>query len=95
MDAAVSIPGTRWRIGLDGLLGLIPVVGDGVAAAIALYIVAEAYRLKAPPLLLLRMLANIALDFLVGLVPVFGDIADVGFRANRRNVELLRRMQLD
>jgi hypothetical protein len=91
LDAALRIPGTRWRIGLDGLLGFIPGLGDAATSLIALYPVIEAWRLGAPPAVLARMLGNLGLDLAVGAVPLLGDVFDVAFKANRRNVHLLRR----
>ena len=91
LDEAFRIPGTRWRIGLDGLAGFVPGIGDGVTALVALYPIIEAYRHGAPAGLIGRMLANLGIDTAVGAVPVLGDIFDVTFKANRRNVELLRR----
>lgn len=90
LDRAVRIPGTRWRIGLDGILGLAPGIGDGATALIALYPLVEAWRLGVPPAILVRMLANIGIDGAVGSVPLAGDIFDVAFKANTRNVALLR-----
>ena len=92
MDSAVGLPGTRFRLGVDGLLGLAPVAGDAVSAAIALYIVWEARRLGAPPSLVARMLGNVALDAFGGSVPLLGDLFDVAFKANVRNVDLLEDM---
>lgn len=91
MDEAFPIPGTRRRIGFDGIVGLLPVIGDGLTAVIALYPVVQAYRHGAPASLIVRMLANIGIDTTVGAVPFLGDLFDVAFKANRRNVELLRR----
>lgn len=91
LDAALRIPGTRWRIGLDGLLGFIPGLGDAATGLIALYPIIEAWRLGAPPAVLARMLGNLGLDLAVGTVPLLGDVFDVAFKANRRNVHLLRR----
>lgn len=90
LDAALRIPGTRFRVGLDGLLGLVPGLGDGLTAALSLYPIVEAVRLGAPTPLILRMLANVGVDTLVGAVPLAGDVFDVVFKANLRNVELLR-----
>lgn len=89
MDEAFRIPGTRFRVGLDGLLGLIPGVGDVTGAAMGGWIVVSAARLGAPPSLLLRMLVNVGLDALVGGVPVVGDLFDFAFKAHRRNFRLL------
>ena len=90
LDTAFVIPGTNIRFGLDALIGLVPGIGDAVTTVMALYIVNEARALGAPRLLIARMLANVALDGLVGAVPLVGDAFDVAFRANRRNMALLR-----
>jgi predicted SpoU family rRNA methylase len=84
------VPGTTIRFGLDALIGLVPGIGDAITTAVALYIVNEARALGAPPLLIARMLANVALDGVVGVIPLVGDAFDVAFRANRRNMALLR-----
>jgi hypothetical protein len=91
LDMAFIVPGTNVRYGLDGLIGLVPVVGDIITTAIALWIVREARALGAPRWLVTRMLANVALDGAVGIVPVLGDAFDVAFKANVRNIRLLRR----
>ena len=90
LDTAVVVPGTNIRFGLDALIGLVPGIGDAISTLLALYIVREARALGAPRILIARMLANVALDGVVGAVPVAGDLFDVAFRANRRNVSLLR-----
>ena len=90
MDTAFILPGTNVRFGLDALIGLVPGIGDAITTAISLYIVHEAHQLGAPSHVILRMLANVALDGFVGAVPVVGDAFDVMWRANRRNVRLLR-----
>jgi hypothetical protein len=90
LDERFAIPGTPWRIGLDGLLGFIPGVGDVVAGGLSLYLLMEARRLGLPRHLQARMLANIAADVVVGSVPVVGDLFDIAFKANRRNLKLLR-----
>lgn len=90
MDSAFRIPGTGIRVGWDGILGLIPGIGDAAALAPALYILWRARQLGAPPVLLGRMAALVAADTAVGAVPVLGDIFDIGLKANRRNVALLR-----
>jgi len=90
LDTAIVVPGTNIRFGLDALIGLVPGIGDAVSTLLSLYIVREARALGAPRILIARMLANVALDGVVGAVPVAGDLFDVAFRANRRNVALLR-----
>ena len=91
MDAAFVIPGTTIKMGLDGLLGLVPVAGDMIASVISSYIVWEARQLGAPQWLIARMLMNVVIDTAVGSVPIFGDVFDVMFRANVKNVALLKR----
>jgi hypothetical protein len=78
------------RFGLDALLGLIPGLGDSVSLLPALYLMMEAKRLGASKFLLTRMAMNVGIDWLVGSIPLLGDIFDVGFKANRRNIKLLR-----
>lgn len=90
MDTAFLIPGTQIRFGLDALIGLVPGIGDAVTTIISLFIVSEARALGAPPLLIARMIANVAIDGFVGAIPLAGDAFDVAFRANRRNMALLR-----
>lgn len=91
LDVAFVVPGTRIRYGIDGLIGLVPVVGDIITTAISLWLVREARALGAPWHITARMLGNVAIDGVVGLVPVAGDAFDVMFRANIRNMRLLRR----
>ena len=91
LDIAFIIPGTNIRYGIDGLIGLIPVVGDVITTAISLWLVREARALGAPWHLTTRILGNLALAGAVGLVPVPGAAFDVAFRANVRNMRLLRR----
>jgi hypothetical protein len=89
LDTALVIPGTGIRVGLDGLIGLFPVIGDAITSALSLFIVHEAYQLGAPGHVIVRMLGNVALDGALGAVPLVGDAFDVLWRANRRNVRLL------
>jgi hypothetical protein len=91
MDGAFVIPGTTIRLGLDGLIGLIPVAGDMIAGLVSTYLIWEAKQLGAPGWLIARMLANAFLDTALGSVPVIGDAFDVLFRANMKNMALLRR----
>jgi hypothetical protein len=90
LDTAFVIPGTNFRFGLDGLIGLVPGIGDTITTAVSLWIVYEAHQLGAPAHLIARMLGNVALDGLVGAVPIAGDAFDVLWRANRRNMRMLR-----
>jgi hypothetical protein len=91
MDSAFTIPGTRVRVGLDPLLGLLPGIGDAIASAIGGYIVLVAAHLGVSRVVLARMTMNLAADALIGVVPFVGDALDVAFKANKKNVELLER----
>jgi uncharacterized protein DUF4112 len=91
LDIAFLLPGTKIRYGIDGILRLIPVIGDLAATAFSLWLVREARALGAPWHVTARMLGNVAVDGVVGMVPIAGDAFDVLFRANMRNVRLLRR----
>ena len=90
LDSAVPIPGTDVKTGLDPLLGLIPGFGDGISSLLSGVILYESATLGAPKRVLLRMLGNVVIDALVGAVPILGDVFDFAFRANRRNIQLLR-----
>jgi len=89
LDDRFSIGG--FRFGLDGLLGLAPGVGDAATGLFAAYVVYEAWRLGASRSTLARMAANVAVDAAVGSIPLLGDLFDLAWKANRRNLELLRR----
>jgi len=90
MDNLVRIPGVNWRVGLDPLIGLIPGVGDLVSTFVSLYVIFAAVQHGAPKITVLRMGLNIGIDLLVGSIPFLGDFFDVVWRANDRNVRLLR-----
>lgn len=90
LDSAFAIPGTRVRIGADALLNLLPGVGFVLSKGLAAYLIWEARRLGAPGDVLARMLGNLGIDALVSAVPVLGWVGDIVYRANDRNMELLR-----
>lgn len=85
-----SIPIGRWKIGLDGIIGLIPGLGDLIGALISGIIVAAAIRAGVPRAAIARMLVNVGLEALVGAVPFLGDLFDMAYKANTRNVEIYR-----
>ena len=95
LDARFLIPGTGIRFGLDSLIGLIPGVGDTATALIGLYIVARARALGASRWTRARMVGNILVDAVIGAVPLLGDAFDVAYKANLRNIRLLRRSLTD
>ena len=90
LDSKFEVPLLGTRIGWDGLIGLIPGIGDLAGLALSSYVVVEGIRLRVPKPLLGRMLINILVEFLGGLVPVLGDLFDFYWKANERNVRLLQ-----
>jgi len=90
LDGLFRIPGTGWRFGLDGLIGLIPNVGDTLTAFASFYILVAGVRYGVPKITLLRMAMNIAVDYLLGSVPVIGDAFDFVWKANQMNMNLIR-----
>jgi hypothetical protein len=90
LDSSIRIPGTGWRIGLDGIIGLVPGIGDLTAGALSGYILLQALRMGVAPMVIARMVINILLESVVGIVPVIGDIFDFAFKANQRNVRLMQ-----
>jgi hypothetical protein len=89
LDSSIPIPGTRFTIGLEALIGLFPVIGDLVGVLLSSYILKEAAALGAPRSILMRMAFNVGLEGLVGMIPFAGDVFDAAFKANQRNVRLL------
>lgn len=91
LDSRYRVPMTNIRFGWDSILGLAPGIGDVAALGPAGYILLEAHRMGVPARVKRRMAANTAVDWVVGSIPLIGDIFDVGMKANKRNVALLRR----
>ena len=91
LERAFTIPGINRKIGMDALLGLVPVVGDVATAAMGAYIVWEARNLGMSKLKLLRMMGNLGFDTAIGAIPLVGDLFDVAFRSNSRNLAIIRR----
>lgn len=91
MDSAVRIPFTRITMGLDGFLGLIPVVGDLTGLLLSGYVLVESQRAGASKRVQAHMIKNMLIDAVVGSVPILGDAFDVMYKANLRNARLLRR----
>jgi Domain of unknown function (DUF4112) len=89
LDGAIAIPGTKQRIGIDPILGLIPGGGDTVSAALSGYIIIEAARMGLPRKALVQMVMNLVIDTVTGSVPILGDIFDVVSKANLRNMQIV------
>lgn len=91
LDTQFRLPGTNWRFGLDGIIGLMPGLGDLITTAMGGYIVMRAHELGAPRLLVARMVGNLIVDGALGAIPIIGDVFDFAFRAHTKNVRLLLR----
>ena len=90
LDSSIRIPGTTRTIGLDGIIGLIPGVGDVSAGLISGYIIIKALLMGLPIFVIARMVLNMVLEGVIGVIPIVGDLFDLVFKANRRNVRLMQ-----
>jgi hypothetical protein len=91
LERAMVVPGTNYRIGLDAIAGLIPVVGDVITASMGAWLVWEARNLGMSKFQLVRMAGNVAVDTAVGAIPFLGDAFDFIFRSNTKNLRILKR----
>lgn len=91
LERSVTLPGLERKIGLDSIVGLIPVVGDVVTAIMGFYIVWEARNLGMSKFQLTRMAANVGFDTLLGAVPLMGDVFDFFWRSNTRNLRIIKK----
>lgn len=90
LENAIAIPGTKYRVGLDALIGLIPVAGDLTTAVLSLYLLWEARRFELAGKDYAKMLGNIGVDMLIGLLPLIGDYADFTWKSNTRNLRIIK-----
>jgi hypothetical protein len=90
LDGLFRVPGTTWRFGLDGLIGLVPNVGDTLTSIASFYILFAAVRYGVPKVTLLRMAMNIGIDYVIGSIPVIGDAFDFVWKSNQMNMNLIR-----
>lgn len=95
LDNQFRVPGTQFRFGIDGIIGLIPYVGDMAGLLVSGVLLRTMAVKGASPWLMLRMLFNYVVDTVVGIIPLLGDLFDFGFKANRRNVDLLKSYYAD
>lgn len=90
LDSEFRVPGTNFRLGWDGIVGLIPVIGDTATLVPALYLLWRARKFGLPKRVLIRMALNSTIDFVAGNIPLIGDLFDMTFKANLRNARLFR-----
>jgi hypothetical protein len=95
LDELFEVPGTSFKVGLDPIIGLIPIAGDAVAALVGAWVILEAARFGIPRIVLARMVLNLSVDLAIGLIPLIGDLTDFVFTSNSRNLDLFRRHALD
>jgi Domain of unknown function (DUF4112) len=88
-DTAISVPGTDVKLGLDAIVGAVPVIGDMAMLALSVVMINDAHKLGVPSQSLLRMTRNSVLDATIGSVPFVGDLFDLVFRANERNLRII------
>ncbi|WP_375590327.1 DUF4112 domain-containing protein [Hoeflea alexandrii] len=91
LDNRFRLPGTSIRFGLDSIVGLVPGIGDTLVAAPSIWMIWRGYVMGVGKLPLARMAANAGVDYVVGAIPLLGDVFDVGFKANLRNMAILRK----
>ena len=91
LDSSISVPGTRFKIGWDTLIGLIPGVGDAATAALSSCIVWQAKKMGVSRWTMARMIANVGIDTVLGAIPLFGDLFDAAYKSNQKNIALLQR----
>jgi hypothetical protein len=88
LDNCFKIPGTKWRFGLEAVLGLVPGAGDIISGLLGLFLLIRAFQFKLPKIVIGRMLVNSLLDFAIGAIPFVGDAFDFVYKANTRNMQL-------
>jgi hypothetical protein len=95
LDSAFRVPGTRFRIGLEPIVGLVPGIGDVLSGVVGGYIVLEAFVAGVPRIVVAQMAANVLLDMTIGAIPLLGDAFDFVYKSNTRNLRLFERYAVD
>ena len=94
LDETFTVPGTDYKIGIESIIGAIPLVGDLIGGIISTYIMYSGIKMGASPRIIAQMATNIAIDFAIGSIPIVGDLFDLVWKANKKNVELIEETTL-
>ena len=89
LDELTKIPGTNQKIGIDAIIGVIPILGDFIGVVFSTYIMYSGIKMGVSSKVVTKMAANIAIEFIIGWIPIIGDVFDILWKANKRNVELI------
>ena len=89
LDEIITIPGTKYKIGSDPIIGFIPVIGDLIGSVLSAYIVYSGSKMGLPSNIVAKMGLNVLLDFVIGTIPIIGDFFDMGWKANKKNIKLI------
>ena len=95
LDNSIKIPGTNQKIGIDAIVGIIPILGDFIGAIFSTYILYSGIKMGVSSKIVKKMATNIAIEFIIGSIPIIGDIFDALWKANKRNVELIEEATLE
>ena len=95
LDNSIKIPGTNQKIGIDAIIGIIPILGDFIGAIFSTYILYSGIKMGVSSKIVKKMATNIAIEFIIGSIPIIGDIFDALWKANKRNVELIEEATLE
>ena len=94
LDETFTVPGTDYKIGIESIIGVIPLVGDLIGGVISTYIMYSGIKIGASPRIIAQMAANIAIDFAIGSIPIIGDLFDFVWKANKKNVKLIEEVSV-
>lgn len=95
LDDSIKIPGTNQKIGIDAIVGIIPILGDFIGVIFSTYIMYSGIKMGVSSKIVKKMAANIAIEFIIGSIPIIGDIFDALWKANKRNVELIEEATIE
>jgi len=95
LDNSIKIPGTNQKIGIDAIVGIIPILGDFIGVIFSTYIMYSGIKMGVSSKIVKKMAANIAIEFIIGSIPIIGDIFDALWKANKRNVELIEEATIE